>query len=190
MFSNPLTAKATLAIDLKAQGSQQLVVLLMIGCLIFLGIAMIFLFLEVSLWFVPLLIGTVLVVAALWCHAKSQPALDRAAAGITTISTNENGTHVQTNAITLGDEIAGPALERILSNLNYRKPLPSADGAVLKNLNIDRSITAIEAANLRISTANAEADDLHTSALECIVGAKSGAPVAQPHLEAPTELAT
>lgn len=185
---NPVSAKATLAIDLKAQGSQQLVVLSIIGSLIFFGVSMLFVYLNVSLWSVPLLIGCALGGGAFWCHAKSVPALDRAAAGVTKIFADEKGARVETNAITLGDETAGPALERMISTLVYRKPIPEADGVVMSDLSVSRADSAIEAANLRVRAANNEAESLRQKALEYIVGSQGGQPVEQAYLEAPSDL--
>lgn len=185
MANNPLSAKASLAIDIKAQGSQQLVVLFVVGAILFCGVAMLFIYLKEGLWPVPICIGAAMGAVALWCHTKSQPSLDRATAGVTKITSDARGTRIETNAITMGDESSGAMLERIISNLNYRQNIPTADGNVKSDLSIDTSLEGRTEANLRVGVANNESAELQQRALIYFAGNPTLEVVAQPEVDSP-----
>jgi len=188
MALNPFSAKASLAVGVTAQGSQQLVVLLMVTAFFSVGAGIYFLWFQHPLMLVPFLVAAFFVVAAIVCHAKSQPMLDRAAAGATKITSDAKGLKVETNALTLADRESAATLERLVGNMAYRKPLPEPDGLVTTEMDIDASMGAIQAAQQKIANANGEAADLHTRSIAFISGASTAPSVALPAIERPSQL--
>jgi hypothetical protein len=188
MALNPFSAKASLAIGVTAQGSQQLVVLLMVTAFFCVGAGIYFLWFEHPLMFVPFFVAVLFAAAAIACHSKSQPMLDRATAGATKITSDAKGLKLETNALTLADPESAAALERLIGNLAYRQPLPAPDGLVAQGKNLDTSPAAIEVARQKIETANKEAADLHVRSIGLISGASTAAPVALPAIERPEQL--
>lgn len=185
MGLNPFSAKASLAIGVNAQGSQQLVVLLMVAALACIGVATYFLWFSHPMSWLPVIGGGLLVWAAVRCHAKSQPMLDRATAGVTKVTSNSNGLKVETNALTLADSDAAATLERLVSNMAYRQPLPAPDGTVVHGFAVDTSAPAVEDARRHVDEVNQEAENIRQQTIQTICGAPAGVPVLQPSFTRP-----
>jgi hypothetical protein len=190
MADSPVVAKAAfdananVSVAMTPVGSQQLVVIsaLLSGlCLI---VGFFFLWHLHPLWGVPISAGALLVLATFWAHSRSRPALDRATAGVTEVSTDANGVRVRTNALTLADDAAADSLNRLVSNLTYRESLPPPDGLVRSDRTVDVSAEALARAHQRVLAANFEADDLQRKALHQIAG-KHAATTALPVIDAP-----
>lgn len=179
-----LEAKAKLDIGVIAQGSQQLVVLSAILTCVCLVASLGFLWNLHPLSWIPSIATVGLFWSTIRLQIRSQPALDRALAGDTQISTDGKHVQLRTNALTLGDQEASLALERLIGHLIYRERLPPPDGLVRTGMTVDVSAAAISEAERIAQEANLAAERLRHDALAKISGV-SAAPVQQPALDAP-----
>lgn len=182
-MGTPVVAKASVNVGINAQGSQQLVIALLILAGGSLGAGFFFMW-HLRSGMIPLLVGGMLVLLAMYCHSKSRPALDRAGAGRTKLTRDDKGLKIETDAITLADPEAAAGLERLLA-LSHRRPLPAPDGMVRPSLGVDTSAAAVSEAQSLVSTANEKGRTQLRQSLEALSSKDAGAPVIQPRIVEP-----
>jgi hypothetical protein len=183
VVQSPLTASATLDVAVTPVGSQQLVVIF--GALSGLSVAAFFYFVWFShplLW-IPGATAACLTSVTVWAHGRSRRWLDLSAAKQTRVISDGARTSVVTNATTLADPDAAGALERLISNLVHRQPLPVPDGIVSSQFAVDMSEDAKAEARDRVLVANKQAEEIAQRAVTEITG--RGTSLQQPAISAP-----
>jgi hypothetical protein len=185
---NPLSAKASLAIGLDARGSQQLVVLLGLSALSSLAVGFFFLWFTHPYTYIPFICSAGLVAASIYCHRKSQPMLDLAAAGATKLTNSATGMHVETSALTLSNPEAAATLERLVTNLAHRQPLPPPDGTTDASVTADQSDSAKLVAAKQVDSVNNKAQELHKATIAAISGHSVATEVELPPVPPPPQL--
>lgn len=189
MITDSITAKANVDIGVTPQGSQQLVVMLLVLAGVALIMTGIFMWFDHKLWGWPAVMTASLVAAAVWRHSRSQQHLDRASAKPTTLTTPD-GVSLQTDALTLADPDAAAMIERVISNAFHRRALPPPDGAACPGQQPDESVQARLAAQQRVAAVNQQAQQMRDNTVALLTGSgvANGELVTQERLSEPASM--
>ncbi len=169
--------------NFKPERSQVFVVALLIVGALCLIMGFILLLLQNSDFWMPLLIGLVLIAISIFLWLISYKNIDMAGSVPTTITDKSSGFSLTTDARTLTETLQN--FEMIFSVLGHRKPLPEPDGLVDADgrPQPDKKQEALE----RVREANAAAADQTKQAMSFLSGKKDIPVIEQPLVEAPAD---